>query len=99
MPTPRANVAGATGADGRVYVIGGLDLAASLSDAVEVYSPTNDQWTAAAPLPEAREFFSSAIALSDGRILVIGGLRGQDRNSALDIVVYNIATDSWSHEP
>jgi N-acetylneuraminic acid mutarotase len=101
MPTARALIAAATGADGRIYVMGGVLDRDQFTNVVEVYSPTMNRWTTCAPLPEPRAFGSSAIALPDGRIMVIGGDRdpGATKNFDLDILVYDIATDRWTHEP
>jgi N-acetylneuraminic acid mutarotase len=75
MLLPRRDFATAT-LDGRIYVIGGGDVMAGVIPApptttVEVYDPTTDSWTLAAPMPRAVTNHA-AVALN-GKIYVIGG--------------------------
>ena len=51
LPQVLQGMASATGADGRIYAIGGANL--GVSNSVFVYTPTTDTWQAAAFLPEA----------------------------------------------
>ena len=50
MPTARSGLAAATGPDGKVYALGGVNSAGSL-DTVEVYDPDTGAWSRRAPLP------------------------------------------------
>lgn len=68
------------GADGRIYLLGGHDddvqrnYTGALSY-VRAYDLRTNAWIMLPPLPEARAFLSAA-ACPDGRIVVIGGSRG-----------------------
>ncbi len=71
--TPRRALAGATGADGLVYAIGGSDGTREL-DLVQAYDPTSGQWKDSTALPEATASLA-AIGAPDGRVYAIGGRR------------------------
>jgi hypothetical protein len=74
MPTPRQLLAAATGADGKIYVIGGsTSYAAPGTDVVEVYDPATDSWTQGPSLGIARKGHTASVT-PDGRIWVVGGL-------------------------
>jgi len=68
-PTARQEVASAV-ADGRVWVIGGLN-AAGASAVVENYDPAGDRWAPGPPLPVALHHASAATYR--GEIVVMGG--------------------------
>ena len=60
--------------DGRVFVAGGLDnYPGQLLSTAELYDPTTGQWSSTPPMHEARGSFAVA-ELSDGRVLVVGGV-------------------------
>jgi N-acetylneuraminic acid mutarotase len=74
MPTPRQLLAAATGADGKIYVIGGsLSYAAPGTDVVEVYDPATDSWSRGPSLGIARKGHTASVT-PDGRVWVVGGL-------------------------
>jgi len=56
-------------------------------------------WTAAAPLPVARNHFGTAVV--DGKIYAIGGQHERDETDSnlRDVHVYNPATNRWSAGP
>lgn len=70
----RTNVAGATGPDGRIYAIGGINCSAYLNR-VEGFNPGSDTWTTGQGMSTAREFEGVATG-PDGRIYAIGGFNG-----------------------
>lgn len=71
MPTHRSRLGAATGGDGRLYAIGGLNDVSVPVNAVEAYAPGNNTWTTVGPLPAAR-YSLAVVAGSDGRIYAIG---------------------------
>jgi hypothetical protein len=77
VPMPRA-VAGSTaalGADGKIYVVGGVSGGLRLN-VVQVYTPGSNSWVISTPLPEALS--ASAMGVDSlGRLVVMGG---QDTN-------------------
>ena len=78
--------------DGKIYVIGGEEEFAPMSDAVQEYDPATQMWTLRASMPTARR--SAAAAALDGRIFVVGGSSG-----GMDIATveaYDPATNSWT---
>src|SRR5207302_424781 len=65
--------ASVAGADGRIYVIGGLDDTNNVvSNNVYAYTIATDTWAALASLPTARSMLGAAVG-SNGRIYAIGG--------------------------
>ena len=68
-----------------------LDLAPEVT---EIYDPTRNEWHEAEALnkPRARDV---AVRLSDGRVLVAGGLN-EDRQSFSSTYLFDPATETWS---
>jgi N-acetylneuraminic acid mutarotase len=94
MPTVRYGLAAATGLDGRIYAIGGVDSSSSTLSTVEAYDPTTNTWTAVAPMPTAR-YGSAAVTGPDGKIYAIGGLSSS--SSILSTVdAYDPSTNTWT---
>jgi hypothetical protein len=85
--------------DGRVLVLGGFgdDCPETFAGgyscqplaSTEIYDPMSGQWSMAASMPQARGG-ASAIQLSDGAVLVVGGYAGQDA------IRYEAAPGSWT---
>src|SRR6185312_15402202 len=75
LPTGRYSLAAATGADGRIYALGGFNgrYGSGYLTTAEVYTPAINTWAAAAPMPTPREFFA-AVGAPDGRIFALGGV-------------------------
>lgn len=82
LPEPRQNMAAALGADGKIYVIGGLDSYSNLEAkrSVFVYDPASDSWSEGPPLRTARQGHT-AVATQDGRIYAIGGTNAHTKFS------------------
>jgi N-acetylneuraminic acid mutarotase len=102
MPTPRVNVAVAVCND-KIYVVGGFNETSQLSYSLnEVYDPSNNTWTTAAPMPTSRGAMSAAAV--NGKIYVVGGgtATSPERVSAdgtdvVDVIeIYDPANNSWS---
>lgn len=66
-------------ADGRVLVVGGVDVVADLWATVasaEIYDPTTDRWSGVAAMEESRAAHTATL-LTDGQVLVAGGRSGE----------------------
>lgn len=94
--------------DGRVAIIGGVEQInqryVALAD-VELYDPTRNTWSIAAPEPRPRGMHA-AVLLNDGRILILGGSGSRPvaaRPGALatqnSVDLYDPSTNSWSLLP
>ena len=83
----RLLVAGGVGIDERGYLI------TSLAEA-ETFDPATGEWTAAAPMAEAR-VNHTATRLTDGRVLAVGG-GGVDGPYSNTAEIYDPAADAWS---
>jgi N-acetylneuraminic acid mutarotase len=67
----RYSVAGALGADGRIYAIGG-SVGSGAPTSVEAYDPGSDIWSFVASMATGRDGFAAVLG-PDGRIYAIGG--------------------------
>ena len=72
MAMTRARLAAATGPDGRIYAIGGLDIGGEPLTSVEAYDPRTRHWSTVASLHTPR-FGVAAATGPDGRIYALGG--------------------------
>lgn len=75
MPVALSNHRANLGADGRVYVMGGVSgaMSAGITERrTHVYDPLTNTWAAGPDMAEARRNFGSVLA-SDDRIYVVGG--------------------------
>jgi len=103
LSTPRGSVSAAT-IDGKVHAVGGrvttLDgdwHSAGVVATHEVYDPAANAWTAAAPLPKARDHLVAATA--GGKLHVIGG-RFASNDDMIDWHdVFDPATGTWTAAP
>jgi N-acetylneuraminic acid mutarotase len=91
MPTARTGIAAAI-SPGRIHVLGGFGVSASLTTH-EVYEPANDSWSTAAPLPTPRGALA-AVTGPDGLIYAIGGYDGNAAVATVD--AYDPAHDKWT---
>jgi N-acetylneuraminic acid mutarotase len=72
MPIATANSAAAFGADGKIYVVGGVSGGVPI-DTVQVYNPASNSWSISTPLPEP--LTASAMGVDSlGRLIVMGGM-------------------------
>ena len=86
-----------TGAElfGEIYIPGGKLADGQPTDVVEVYSPANDSWRLATPLPTA---VSGGLVLSDGSFIYLFG--GWDGQNYLDSAYrFDAAANSWQILP
>ncbi len=101
MPTPRRALSAATGADGRIYAIGGSQNNQNTNlDTVERYDPHTNTWTTVAPMPTRRSNLAATVApcpatapapVAGECIYAIGGWGSDERV----VEVYHPATDTW----
>lgn len=102
--------------DGRILVCGGVQgpygtgpYHTEILDSVEIFDPTTETWSNAAPLSIPRAG-STANVLPDGRVLVAGGTKGDGQNRLFSVddllttslrttEIYDPATNSWSAGP
>jgi N-acetylneuraminic acid mutarotase len=99
MPTARQGVRAAA-VDGIIYAIGGwkgdpFTCLGAILTTVEAYDPATDTWDRKASMRTART--SSAIAVVDGIIYIIGG--SGENNEAISLVeAYDPAIDMWTRK-
>ena len=90
-PTAVSNI-GAVTVDNLIYVPGGILSNGQVTDVLEAYAPTGDEWITLSSLP--RPVCAYAIAAMEGKVYLFGGWDGE---SYLDTVhIYDTATDTWS---
>ena len=79
LPTPRSGLGGVTGANGRIYAIGGSSdsVQGIFVDTVEVYDPTSDQWTTGPSMTTARYALSVTLG-ADQLIYAVAGVDDND---------------------
>ena len=102
MHTARAGSAAAVLADGRVLVAGGLYIdkqnqgSPRALDTSEIWDPTRNAWSQTGRLGRAR-IGASAVTLSDGRVLIVGGLPDARANVSLATAeIFDPSTEQWS---
>ena len=79
MHFPRTNVNAVLLPDGKILVIGGQRNGKWAADPgavfeAEMYDPSTNTWTPAAPMMFPRQYHSIAVLLPDGRVLTAGGV-------------------------
>jgi N-acetylneuraminic acid mutarotase len=96
MTCGRAYFGAATGADGRVYVVGGSSApcGAKYLDLTQAYNPQTNAWADLAAMPTPRELLA-VTAGSDGRIYAIGG-QSATSETLNTVEAYTPATNSWA---
>lgn len=101
LPVARSFAGAGVGADGRIYLVGGLDEASpapgKFSNRLDTYDPGTDQWTSGPPSLHRREALG-VTAGADGRIYALGGAPGFGLPAAT-AEVYDPATNAWSELP
>jgi len=76
-----------------VLVAGGSNFVSGILASAELYDPATGNWTGAGRLNVAR-WHHTATSLSDGTVLVAGGL--SRRNSLASAEIYDPATGNWT---
>jgi N-acetylneuraminic acid mutarotase len=91
-----------TGADGRIYIIGGRSLSSKEPvGLVQIYNPTTNTWTSGAAMPLPKVQFG-AVRAADNRIYIIGGKAKKDNSTGPyfhSVEIYNPSTNTWATGP
>ena len=96
MPTARQEPSAATGPDGRIYVMGGVDGSIHNVATTEAFNPATNTWTTVKPMSTPRVGFA-AVTGTDGRIYVFGGYTGSVYTNSAE--VYDTRSDTWTPLP
>jgi uncharacterized protein (TIGR03437 family) len=86
MPSARQEISSAV-LNGKIYSIAGFTSAGASTNTVEVYDPTTNQWSNAAPLPIATNHNAAAVVA--GRLYAFGGTSNR-------VFVYDPQQNVWS---
>ena len=96
MGTSRYIPSVATGADGKIYVIGGLNSGSTHLATGEVYDPATNSWSAIANAPRGNAYGAAATG-PDGRIYVMGGLIGSNSGGRTNRAhAYDPVANTWT---
>jgi hypothetical protein len=93
MPTARYVFALATGANGKLYAVGGEGTGGAVLASVEEYDPATNTWATRTPMPTAR-FDLGLAAAANGKLYAVGGHTGTHFTSTVE--EYDPATDTWT---
>ena len=95
-----ANHDGAVNLNNKIYAIGGIvdkQETTSNQSHVQVFDPSTDQWTLAAPMPIGLGHIASAVTVADGDIIVAGGQENGSGQVMTNMVLqYDPAKDIWT---
>ena len=81
--------------DGRILVIGGVNVTHRGLTSCEIYDPLMDEWTSAGSLTEPRARFAATV-LQNGSIMVTGGHNGTFKGPVATCEIYVPLQDRWS---
>jgi hypothetical protein len=88
-------------ADGRVLAVGGVNAtvpSGTSTRTAEIYDPSADAWTDAAPLPVPDREHHSAILLDSGSVMIAGGKQANIGMIRL-VDLYAPGTNAWTAAP
>ena len=98
LPEPAHHLVGA-GAGGKAYFLGGLQtLQFLVTNRLWEYDPASGLWSLRSGLPADRARGAGALAVHDGRLIYVGGLRAGGEAVGL-VDAYDPATDTWTPLP
>ncbi|GAB4513826.1 MAG: hypothetical protein OHK0046_15030 [Anaerolineae bacterium] len=99
FPRPR-NHFQAVVLEGKIYTVGGQtnhDTQPRDGMLLDMFDPATGQWTVMADLPQARSHAEMGTFVTNERILMVGGRKGQDGENPLRTVLqYNPQQDKWT---
>jgi hypothetical protein len=79
--------------DGELWTVGGLTEDGSVTDAVQIYDPAEDQWREGPALPDP--VHHAALVATDTHLVVLGGYRTLLFDAVDDVWLLDPATDTW----
>lgn len=86
--------------NGKVLVVGGVDLTFSSSNSAELFDPTTETWTVTGSMMNARAKHTASL-LRNGKVLVAGGGTGGDVipgfNTLNTAKIYDPSTGMWTN--
>lgn len=91
MSTPREEINGVL-LDGKIYAIGGSEDRNKITDKVDFYDTTTDEWHSVTPLPSPRDHIG--VSTYDDRIFVVGGFDFYD-NATNELLIYDPQMNRW----
>lgn len=101
MPAGVQQHSAVTGADGKIYVIGGRAFSSQAPlGRVQIYNPTTNTWTNGAAMPIPKVQFG-ATRLADGRIIIVGGKAAEPNSTGpffhtVEIYTPSSGAGTWS---
>ncbi|KAK4443275.1 kelch domain-containing protein [Podospora aff. communis PSN243] len=108
LPTPLNHLNAAT-IDGKIYVLGGLELSANNTWTATpkswVYDPATNKWTDIAPMPASEARGSAAVGVYNKQIFLAGGMNVLEpfaggRQGTVDVVsAFDTASGKWLSLP
>lgn len=94
-PLPEARTEVSVTTDGRlVYLIAGYAQGLAMPRAMQVYDPATDRWSSPTMIPEGLNH-TAAVHLA-GKLYLVGGWRGANRDPTGALRIYDIASGRWS---
>ncbi|MGV9267632.1 Kelch repeat-containing protein [Kitasatospora sp. NPDC003701] len=82
-------------AAGKVLVVGGADATGTALGQALLYNPADDTWKPTATQPSPRRLHT-VTRLSDGKVLVTGGIGGSSSPGLASAEVYDPVADTWT---
>jgi hypothetical protein len=89
---------------GKLYVAGG-SLAVTIggptgqSDALQIYDFQTKTWSFGPPLPHPQLDNGASGCAHGSKLYVVGGIRELLEDSTLDVVIYDVTTETWTEGP
>jgi Concanavalin A-like lectin/glucanases superfamily/Kelch motif len=94
LPASRYHHGAATGPDGFVYIVGGVQQGQCSATMERYNARAFGPWSAALPMPKGARCVPGVVTGADGYIYVIGGTK-PDGTSTKDVERFNTATQQW----
>jgi N-acetylneuraminic acid mutarotase len=100
MPTNLHGMAASLGPDGRIYVAGGTSSTVIHTDALYIYDPREDRWTAGLRLPYGQECAAATFTPGlQGEVVFIGGWPDPRKIPLRSVIAFNPRSQTWRALP